>query len=132
MGMQYSCNENVNNAFIFLISVLMLMIILARIRRRRTSAPIQQGSLSWPVIKNLLQLRSNPNIKLNTLARTYGPIVSIMFEAKLMVVGSSSKAALEILKTHDSNLSTRHLSYTHPASSSKLNKYCNWVCQIMQ
>ncbi|KAK4479976.1 hypothetical protein RD792_013030 [Penstemon davidsonii] len=93
MEMQYSSNENVNNAFFFLIFVLMLMIILARIRHRRTSAPIQQGPLSWPVIRNLLPLRSNPNIKFNTLARTYGPIVSIMLDTKLMVVGSSPKAA---------------------------------------
>ncbi|KAK4479995.1 hypothetical protein RD792_013051 [Penstemon davidsonii] len=92
-------------------------------RHRRTSATIQQGPLSWPIIRNLLQLRSNPNIKLNTLARTYGPIVSIMLDAKLMVVGSSPKAASKILKTHDTILSTRHLSYTHPASSSKLNKF---------
>ncbi|KAL3838787.1 hypothetical protein ACJIZ3_023378 [Penstemon smallii] len=123
MEMQYSSNENVNNALFFFYSVFMLVIILAGIRRRRTSAPIPPGPFSWPVIGNLLQLRSNPHIKLSTMAQTYGPIMSIRLGARLVVVGSSPKAASEILKTHDSILSARHISYTHPSSSPKLNKF---------
>ncbi|KAK4487373.1 hypothetical protein RD792_006004 [Penstemon davidsonii] len=123
MEMHFSSNENVNNALFFLISVFMLVIILAEIRLRRTSAPIPPGPFSWPVIGNLLQLRSNPHIKLNNMAQTYGPIMSLRLGAKLVVVGLSPKAASEILKTHDSILSARHLSYTHPSSSPKLNKF---------
>ncbi|KAK4480026.1 hypothetical protein RD792_013083 [Penstemon davidsonii] len=123
MEMHYSSNENVNNALFFLIFVFMLVIILAKIKLRRTSAPIPPGPFSWPVIGNLLQLRSNPHIKLKNMAQTYGPIMSLRLGARLVVVGLSPKAASEILKTHDSILSARHLSYTHPSSSPKLNKF---------
>ncbi|KAK4493031.1 hypothetical protein RD792_018155 [Penstemon davidsonii] len=66
---------------------------------------------------------SNPHIKLKNMAQTYGPIMSLRLGTRLVVVGSSPKAASEILKTHDSILSARHLSYTHPSSSPKLNKF---------
>ncbi|KAL2550353.1 Cytochrome [Forsythia ovata] len=65
----------------------------------------------------------NPHIKLASMAQTYGPVMSFRLGTGLVVVGSSPKAAMEILKTQDRFLCARRLSYTHPASSPKVNKF---------
>ncbi|KAI3471106.1 hypothetical protein Pfo_027769 [Paulownia fortunei] len=119
-------DENSENVISFLftlslISVLMFMVM--KCIRPRVSPAIPPGPYPWPIIGNLLQIGKNPHIKLASMARTYGPIMSLRLGARLVVVGSSVKAATEILKTHDCVLSARHLSYTHPASSPKVNQY---------
>lgn len=109
--------------FISLLTILM-MLIFSYIRRRTTrSAEIPPGPYPWPVIGNFHQMGKNPHIKLASMARTHGPIMSIRLGARLVVVGSSVEAATHILKTNDCVLSARHLSYTHPASSPNLNRY---------
>ncbi|KAL0403116.1 UNVERIFIED_CONTAM: putative (S)-N-methylcoclaurine 3'-hydroxylase isozyme 2 [Sesamum radiatum] len=115
---------NVSNlTFLSLIFVLLFMIM--KCIARGSSPAIPPGPFPWPVIGNFLQVRENPHIKLSRMARTYGPIMSLRVGAQLVVVGSSVKAAMEILKTHDRVLSGRHLSYTQPASCPKLNQY--WI-----
>ncbi|PIN11931.1 Cytochrome P450 CYP2 subfamily [Handroanthus impetiginosus] len=86
-----------------LISILMFIVI--KWIRRRVSLKIPPGPYSWPMIGNFLQIGKDPHIKLTSMARTYGPIMSLKLGSWLVVVG--------------------HISYTHPASSPNLNRY--WV-----
>ncbi|KAL2248623.1 UNVERIFIED_CONTAM: (S)-N-methylcoclaurine 3'-hydroxylase isozyme 1 [Sesamum indicum] len=111
--------------FLALIFVLRILLMIMRCITRGASPAIPPGPFPWPVIGNFLQVREDPHIKLSRMARTYGPIMSLRMGARLVVVGSSVKAAMEILKTHDRVLSGRHLSYTQPASCPKLNQY--WI-----
>ncbi|KAL0452520.1 UNVERIFIED_CONTAM: (S)-N-methylcoclaurine 3'-hydroxylase isozyme 1 [Sesamum latifolium] len=117
-------HENVSN-FTFLSLIFVLLFMIIKCIARGASPAIPPGPFPWPVIGNFLQVREDPHIKLSRMARTYGPIMSLRVGARLVVVGSSAKAAMEILKTHDRVLSGRHLSYTQPASSPKLNQY--WI-----
>ncbi|KAL0382334.1 UNVERIFIED_CONTAM: putative (S)-N-methylcoclaurine 3'-hydroxylase isozyme 2 [Sesamum calycinum] len=117
-------HENVSN-FTFLSLMFVLLFMIMRCIARGASPAIPPGPFPWPVIGNFLQVRENPHIKLSRMARNYGPIMSLRVGARLVVVGSSVKAAVEILKTHDRVLSGRHLSYTQPASCPKINHY--WI-----
>ncbi|KAK4403570.1 putative (S)-N-methylcoclaurine 3'-hydroxylase isozyme 2 [Sesamum angolense] len=117
-------HENVSN-FTFLSLMFVLLFMIMRCIARGASPAIPPGPFPWPVIGNFLQVGENPHIKLSRMAGNYGPIMSLRVGARLVVVGSSVKAAVEILKTHDRVLSGRHLSYTQPASCPKINQY--WI-----
>ncbi|CAI9771896.1 unnamed protein product [Fraxinus pennsylvanica] len=97
------------------------MLILKHIEQKISKIP--PGPYPWPVIGNVFQMGRNPHIKLASMARIYGQVMSFRLGASLVVVGSSPTAAMEILKTQDRFLSGRYLSYTHPASSPKVNKF---------
>ncbi|KAL7108435.1 hypothetical protein ACP275_06G112100 [Erythranthe tilingii] len=113
-----------NPSFLIIFVFAMIFVIVIKLYfRRRMSAAIPPGPYPWPVIGNFLQVGKNQHVKLAGMARTYGPIMSLRLGSRLVVVGSSASAAAQILKTHDCHLSARHLSYTHPASSPKVNQY---------
>lgn len=74
----------------------------------------------------------NLHVKLANLAKRHGPLMSLRLGTQIMVVASSSAAAMEVLKTHDRTLSGRYVSTTIPVNSPKLNhlamafaKVCN-------
>ncbi|KAK9072381.1 hypothetical protein SSX86_008815 [Deinandra increscens subsp. villosa] len=60
-----------------------------------------------PLIGNLHQLGSSPYRALQSMARTYGPVMLIRLGTVPVLVASSSDAAREILKTHDSIFANR-------------------------
>ncbi|PWA55461.1 cytochrome P450 [Artemisia annua] len=68
------------------------------------------GPKPWPVIGNLFQLRKNTHVHLAKMARIHGPLMSLRLGHRTVIVGSSSVAACEILKTHDHALSGRDVS----------------------
>ncbi|XP_004496721.1 geraniol 8-hydroxylase-like [Cicer arietinum] len=75
------------------------------------------GPSPLPIIGNLLELGEKPHKPLATLAKTYGPIMSLKFGQITTVVISSADMAKEVLLTNDQFLSNR----TIPQSVSVLN-----------
>uniref|UniRef100_A0A6N2NEE6 Cytochrome P450 n=1 Tax=Salix viminalis TaxID=40686 RepID=A0A6N2NEE6_SALVM len=68
------------------------------------------GPKPWPVLGNLLHLGKKPHISMASFATTHGPLISLKLGKQLLVVGSSKRAATEILKSHDRLLSARYVS----------------------
>lgn len=89
------------------------------------SPPLPPGPFPWPILGNILQLRNKPlHLTLARFAKTYGSdLISFKLGAQLVVVGSSRAAAMEILKTHDRNLSARSVPHVLPAKSPQLNNF---------
>ncbi|OMO74590.1 Cytochrome P450 [Corchorus capsularis] len=52
---------------------------------------------------------TKPHLALAQLAKVHGPLISLRLGTQLFIVGSSPAAATEILKTHDRQLSGRHI-----------------------
>ncbi|KAK4436323.1 (S)-N-methylcoclaurine 3'-hydroxylase isozyme 1 [Sesamum alatum] len=108
-------HENVSN-FTFLCLIFVLLFMIMKCIERGASPAIPPGPFPWPVIGNFLQVGENPHIKLFRMARTYGPIMSLSVSARLVVVGSSAMAAMEMLKTNDRVL-FRVMDYIIPKGS---------------
>ncbi|KAJ6688723.1 3'-HYDROXYLASE ISOZYME putative-RELATED [Salix koriyanagi] len=68
------------------------------------------GPRPWPILGNLLHLGKKPHISMASFATTHGPLISLNLGKQLLVVGSSKRAATEILKSHDRLLSARYVS----------------------
>ncbi|XP_027067997.1 probable (S)-N-methylcoclaurine 3'-hydroxylase isozyme 2 [Coffea arabica] len=95
------------NYFLFSL-VLLSPILLLVFTQRKTRLP--PGPFAWPVIGNLFDLDGKkPHIALSRLAQSYGPLISLRFGARLVVVASSPEAAREIFMTHNRDLSGRHV-----------------------
>ncbi|XP_004292713.1 PREDICTED: premnaspirodiene oxygenase-like [Fragaria vesca subsp. vesca] len=67
------------------------------------------GPWKLPILGNLLQLAGHPlpHYALRDLARKHGPIIHLKLGQSEATIISSSKAALEVLKTHEINFSQR-------------------------
>ncbi|KAL4557629.1 hypothetical protein LXL04_035818 [Taraxacum kok-saghyz] len=72
--------------------------------------PLPPGPHPWPIVGNLFQIGKNAHIDLAEMAQIHGPIMSLRLGQRILIVGSSSAAASEILKTHDHVLSGRDVS----------------------
>ncbi|GKA04777.1 probable (S)-N-methylcoclaurine 3'-hydroxylase isozyme 2 [Tanacetum coccineum] len=73
--------------------------------------PLPPGPHPLPILGNIFQIgRVNPHIRLAEMAQVYGPLISLRIGQRILIVGSSSNAASEILKTHDQALSGRDVS----------------------
>ncbi|KAF9668321.1 hypothetical protein SADUNF_Sadunf15G0116600 [Salix dunnii] len=68
------------------------------------------GPKPWPILGNLLHLGKKPHISMASFAKIHGPLISLKLGKQLLVVGSSKRAATEILKSHDRLLSARYVS----------------------
>nr|XP_043618195.1 probable (S)-N-methylcoclaurine 3'-hydroxylase isozyme 2 [Erigeron canadensis] len=87
------------------------MVIIKRGSSKVDLAPLPPGPYPWPIIGNLFQIRKqDTHICLAEMAQVHGPLMSLRFGQKLIIVGSSATVASEILKTHDKALSARDLS----------------------
>ncbi|XP_059639220.1 (S)-N-methylcoclaurine 3'-hydroxylase-like protein [Cornus florida] len=87
----------------------------------KTSLPLPPGPSPWPILGNIPQMGKKPHITLTNFARSYGPLMSLRLGTQIMIIGSSTTAAEEILKTHDRSLSARYVPSAVPAKSSKFN-----------
>ncbi|KAK3027558.1 LOW QUALITY PROTEIN: hypothetical protein RJ639_042327 [Escallonia herrerae] len=103
--------------------LLFLLFILKNLKSSRPpkTPPLPPGPKPWPVVGNILHMGKKPHLTLTSFAQTYGPLVSLRLGTQTLVVGSSSAAAMEILKTHDRVLSGRWVPFVSPAKSLEMN-----------
>ncbi|KAK3005494.1 hypothetical protein RJ639_016053 [Escallonia herrerae] len=108
---------------LLLLLPLFLLFILKNLKSSRPpkTPPLPPGPKPWPVIGNILHVGKKPHLTLTSFAQTYGPLVSLRLGAQTLVVGSSSAAEMEILKTHDRVLSGRSVPFVSPAKSLEMN-----------
>ncbi|KAK2985114.1 hypothetical protein RJ640_022992 [Escallonia rubra] len=84
--------------------------------------PLPPGPYAWPIVGNLFQVgKVLLHVKLASLAKVHGPLMSIRLGRRLLVVASSPAAAAEVLKTHDRTLSGRYVSHPLRVKGSKLH-----------
>ncbi|KAJ6358456.1 hypothetical protein OIU76_000211 [Salix suchowensis] len=106
---------------LFLLAALLLLSLF--LKRKPSKVPaIPPGPKPWPLIGNVFQIGDKPHISLSKLAQVYGPLMSLRLGTQLVVIGSSRKAASEILKTHDRELSGRCVPHVSFAKDPKLNE----------
>ncbi|KAK9049112.1 hypothetical protein SSX86_031922 [Deinandra increscens subsp. villosa] len=67
------------------------------------------GPKPWPIIGNIHQIGHKPHASTAMFSKEYGPLISLRFGSKLIVVASSREAAMGILKTQDRLLSGRSI-----------------------
>ncbi|KAK6783262.1 hypothetical protein RDI58_021059 [Solanum bulbocastanum] len=102
--------------------LLPLTFFLFKVFRSSKITQLPPGPTPWPVIGNIFHMGKMPHITLTNFAKIYGPLMSLRLGTQCLVVGSSSSAAIEILKTHDRILSGRHVPNAVPAKRSNLDK----------
>lgn len=95
--------------FLYLLFLLFVWSLACAIRSeskpRRGNLP--PGPTPLPVIGNLLSLGPQAHKTLATMARAYGPVISLQFGYTTTVVISSATAAREVLQKHDVCFSDR-------------------------
>ncbi|GKE65943.1 probable (S)-N-methylcoclaurine 3'-hydroxylase isozyme 2 [Tanacetum coccineum] len=72
--------------------------------------PLPPGPYPWPIIGNIFQIGKNAHVQLAEMAKVHGPLMSLRLGQQTLIIGSSSIAASQILKTHDHVLSGRYVS----------------------
>ncbi|GMN32312.1 hypothetical protein TIFTF001_003602 [Ficus carica] len=89
------------------------------------SPPLPPGPSPWPILGNIPHLKNEPlYVTLARFAKNYGSdLISLKLGSQLLVVGSSPAAAMEILKTHDRNLSARYVPHIIPAKNPEYNNF---------
>ncbi|KAJ6672034.1 3'-HYDROXYLASE ISOZYME putative-RELATED [Salix viminalis] len=106
---------------LFLLAAFLLLSLF--LKRKPSKVPaIPPGPKPWPLIGNVFQIGDKPHISLSKLAQVYGPLMSLRLGTQLVVIGSSRKAASEILKTHDRELSGRCVPHVSFAKDPKQNE----------
>ncbi|XP_076944057.1 putative (S)-N-methylcoclaurine 3'-hydroxylase isozyme 2 [Bidens hawaiensis] len=93
--------------FLLLLTPLFLFLIIKRFSKSYKNLP--PGPRPLPIIGNLHQVGNNPHVSTAILAKKYGPLMSLRLGHKLVIVASSSEAAVEILRTQGRYLSSRHV-----------------------
>ncbi|KAK4280823.1 hypothetical protein QN277_012394 [Acacia crassicarpa] len=83
--------------------LLLLSVLFLFLCRRRPKDDLKQppGPWAWPIIGNLHLLGTLPHRSLQSLAKSYGPVLSVRLGQVPAVVISSPEAAEPFLKTHD-------------------------------
>ncbi|KAK3038474.1 hypothetical protein RJ639_029772 [Escallonia herrerae] len=69
--------------------------------------PLPPGPRGLPVVGNLLSLQPELQSYFTSLARTYGPVLTLRLGKKVCIVVTSSAAACEVLKDHDATFANR-------------------------
>ncbi|XP_047261367.1 geraniol 8-hydroxylase isoform X2 [Capsicum annuum] len=87
---------------------LIFLYTLARICSRG-SKKLPPGPSPWPIIGSLHLLGAKPHVSLASLAKIYGPIMSLKLGQINTVVISSSTIAKQVLKNQDQAFSTRFI-----------------------
>ncbi|OMO92683.1 Cytochrome P450 [Corchorus olitorius] len=100
-------------ALALLFTVLLLLSLPFLILKNYKSTkvpPLPPGPKPWPILGNLLETMGKgkkPHLDLAQLAKLHGPLISLRLGTQLLIVGSSSATASEIIKTHDRQLAGR-------------------------
>ncbi|KAJ9706595.1 hypothetical protein PVL29_001858 [Vitis rotundifolia] len=112
---------NVLLPILLLLPLVFLILKLLKDSSSLKSPPLPPGPSPWPILGNLLHLGNMPHISLARFSQSYGPLISLRLGSQILVVASSSSAAVEILKTHDRVLSGRYVPHAVPAKKSEIN-----------
>ncbi|KAL8235757.1 hypothetical protein R6Q59_016838 [Mikania micrantha] len=75
----------------------------------RRDSRLPPGPSPFPIIGNLLHLGEQPHISLATLAKRYGPLMSLKLGSKTAIVVSSPDVAKEFFQKHDHLFSSRSI-----------------------
>ncbi|KAJ9706597.1 hypothetical protein PVL29_001860 [Vitis rotundifolia] len=112
---------NVLLPILLLLPLVFLILKLLKDSSSLKSPPLPPGPFPWPILGNLLHLGNMPHISLAQFSQSYGPLISLRLGSQILVVASSSSAAMEILKTHGRVLSGRYVPHAVPAKKSEIN-----------
>ncbi|KAK3039262.1 hypothetical protein RJ639_027966, partial [Escallonia herrerae] len=112
--------EGSNLFFPLVVLSLISFIFIKRLSSQRS--PLPPGPYAWPIVGNLFQVgKVLLHVRLASLAKVHGPLMSIRLGQRLLVIASSPAAAAEVLKTHDRTLSGRYVSHPLRVKGSKLH-----------
>jgi len=93
---------------VILIACLSLLFLILPNLRKHEKYNLPPGPKGLPLIGNLHQFDPfTPHLYLPKLAKIYGPILSLRFGQRLVVVIQSAVLAKKVLKTQDYNFCTR-------------------------
>ncbi|XP_031269413.1 (S)-N-methylcoclaurine 3'-hydroxylase isozyme 2-like [Pistacia vera] len=98
------------------------LLLILKIKFSKIPVKLPPGPKPWPIIGNLSLIGDNPHVSFAQISKTYGPLISVRLGSQLVVVGSSPDAAAAILKTHDRELSGRHVPCVSFAREPKYNR----------
>ncbi|KAK7251599.1 hypothetical protein RIF29_34937 [Crotalaria pallida] len=87
--------------FFFIITFIISATLLLFLRPKKDDQKHPPGPPALPVIGNLHMLGNLPHRTLESLSKTYGPVMSLKLGQVLTIIVSSSEAAESFLKTHD-------------------------------
>lgn len=108
--------------FLTLLIPTLIFLILQSVSFKRKNLP--PGPFPWPIIGNIPHvIGTKPHILVSNLAKKYGPLMFLRMGSRAVVFGSSPAVALEILKTHDRELSARYAPKATPIEESDLKKF---------
>lgn len=88
-------------------SVVALVAIYLFTRFLTTPKNIPPGPFPWPLIGSLHLIGLYPQRGLWKLAQQYGPLISVWFGQRLIIVATSPETAMEFVKTQDANFCSR-------------------------
>ncbi|XP_028800114.1 cytochrome P450 CYP736A12-like [Neltuma alba] len=91
----------------FISFMFLLHKVFSDLKQKKNDQKRPPGPLALPVIGNLHMLGSLPHRTLQSLAKRYGPIMSLRLGQVPVVVVSSPEAAELFLKTHDLTFASR-------------------------
>ncbi|KAJ8432646.1 hypothetical protein Cgig2_011812 [Carnegiea gigantea] len=100
-----------------LILTLLTLWITRLLTRTQIRPPLPPGPWGLPAFGNLLSLSSELHSYFATLARPYGPILSLRLGSKFAVVISSPSLAKEVLRDHDVTFASRDVPVAARAAS---------------
>ncbi|KAG0616317.1 hypothetical protein M758_5G105300 [Ceratodon purpureus] len=88
-------------------SVVALVAIYLCMRFLKTPRNLPPGPFAWPLIGSLHLIGPYPQRALLKLADQYGPLISVWFGQRLIIVATSPETAMEFVKTQDANFCSR-------------------------
>lgn len=88
-------------------SAVALIAIYLLMRFVTTPKNLPPGPFAWPIIGSLHLIGPYPQRSLARLAEKYGPLISVWFGQRLIIVATSPETAMEFVKTQDANFCSR-------------------------
>lgn len=111
---------NLSSLFIFLFPPLIYLILNQFLKPQN----LPPSPFQWPIIGNIPNvIGTKPHIIVSRISQNLGPLISLKLGNQLVVIGSSPKSSMEILKTHDRELCSRYSPKATPIKESDLKRY---------
>ncbi|KAH6798850.1 hypothetical protein C2S51_035334 [Perilla frutescens var. frutescens] len=100
---------------LFTISFLLPLFFCSKLRNRSSKLRRPPGPPGWPVIGNILDLRTQPHRDFHRLQSRYGPLLWLKLGNLNALVIQSAAAAAELFKKHDLAFADRNPPYSMTA-----------------